>query len=65
MSWLRKDRRTPWVFCEERYHGIYIPIHRDNVGKSDWIILLEAGIIVGRSGEKLRIAQATQELKDS
>jgi hypothetical protein len=41
----------------------YIPIHPDNVGKNDWIILLEAGTIVCRSGQKLRVAQATQERK--
>ncbi len=39
----------------------YIPIHPDNVSKNDWIILLEAGTIVGRSGDKLRVAQVTQE----
>jgi hypothetical protein len=39
----------------------YIPIHPDNVSKNDWIILLEAGTIVGRSGGKLRVAHATQE----
>ena len=39
----------------------FIPIHPDNVNKNDWIILLEAGTIVGRSGNKLRVASATQE----
>ena len=39
----------------------FIPIHPDNVNKNDWIIMLEAGTIVGRSGDKLRVAQATQE----
>ena len=39
----------------------YIPIHPDNVSKNDWIILVEAGTIVGQSGKKLRVAQATQE----
>jgi hypothetical protein len=39
----------------------YIPIRPDNVSKNDWIILLEAGTIVDRSGEKLRVAQVTQE----
>ena len=39
----------------------FIPIHPDNVNKNDWIIILEAGTIVGRSGEKLRVAHATQE----
>jgi hypothetical protein len=41
----------------------YIPIHPDNVMKRDWIILLEAGTIVGPAPEKLRVAKATQEKK--
>jgi hypothetical protein len=39
----------------------YIPIHPDNIEKKDWIILLEAGTIVGPSNEKLRVALATLE----
>jgi hypothetical protein len=41
-----------------------IPVHQvhpDNIGKNDWIILLEAGTIVGPSVEKLRVATATLE----
>ena len=41
----------------------YVPIHRDNIKKKDWIILLEAGTIVGPSTEKLRVASATVERK--
>ena len=41
----------------------YIPIHADNVATKDWIVLLEAGTIVGRSAEKLRVATATLERK--
>ena len=41
----------------------YIPIHPDNIASKDWIILLEAGTIVGPSQEKLRVAAATQERK--
>jgi hypothetical protein len=41
----------------------YIPIHPDNIAKKDWIILLEAGTIVGPSSEKLRVAKATLEKK--
>ena len=41
----------------------YIPIHPDNIRTKDWIVLLEAGTIVGRSGEKLRVATATLERK--
>lgn len=41
----------------------YVPIHPDNIKKKDWIILLEAGTIVGPSPEKLRVAMATLERK--
>jgi hypothetical protein len=43
--------------------GHYIPIHPDNIGKRDWIILLEAGTIIGPSSDKLRVAKATLERK--
>jgi hypothetical protein len=39
----------------------YIPIHEDNVGKKNWVILLEAGTIVGPSSEMLRVAKVTKE----
>jgi hypothetical protein len=42
----------------------YIPIHPDNVTTKDWVVLLEAGTIVGRSVEKLRVATATLERKN-
>ena len=41
----------------------YVPIHPDNINSKDWIVLLEAGTIVGHSGEKLRVAMATSERK--
>jgi len=41
----------------------YIPIHPDNISKKDWIIVLEAGTIVGPSPAKLRVAMATLERK--
>jgi hypothetical protein len=41
----------------------YIPIHPDNITSKDWIVLLEAGTIVGRAPEKLRVALATCERK--
>src|SRR5947207_217529 len=41
----------------------YIRVHPDNIAKKDWIILLEAGTIVGPSAEKLRVALATKEKK--
>jgi hypothetical protein len=41
----------------------YVPIHPDNITSKDWIVLLEAGTIVGRPAEKLRVAAATLERK--
>ena len=41
----------------------YVPVHPDNIGKNDWIVLLEAGTIVSPSDEKLRVAKATLERK--
>jgi hypothetical protein len=41
----------------------HVPIHRHNITKKDWVILLEAGTIVGPSPERLRVARATQERK--
>jgi hypothetical protein len=40
-----------------------IPVHSDNAAKKDWVILLEAGTIVGPSPERLRVARATLERK--
>jgi hypothetical protein len=40
-----------------------IPVHPDNTAKKDWIILLEAGTIVGPSPERLRVAKSTLERK--
>jgi hypothetical protein len=38
-----------------------VPVHSNNAAKKDWVILLEAGTIVGPSPERLRVARATQE----
>jgi hypothetical protein len=39
----------------------FVPIHPDNAANKDWIIVLEAGTIVGPSPSRLRVARATQE----
>jgi len=39
----------------------YIPTHPDNIRTKNWVVLLEAGTIVGSGAEKLRVAQATLE----
>ena len=38
-----------------------IPIHSDNIGNKDWVILLEAGTIVGPSRQRIRVARYIQE----
>ena len=40
-----------------------IPVSGDNAASEDWIILLEAGTIVGPSPDRLRVARSTQEKK--
>ena len=40
-----------------------IRIHPDNATSKDWVILLEAGTIVGPSPERLRVARSTLERK--
>ena len=40
-----------------------IPVNRDNAASNDWIILLEAGTIVGPSPYRLRVAKSTLEKK--
>src|SRR6266481_55861 len=40
-----------------------IRIHPDIATSKDWVILLEAGTIIGPSPERLRVARATQERK--
>ena len=42
-----------------------VSVHPDNILNKDWIVLLEAGTIVGPSPQKLRVARATQERKIS
>ena len=39
----------------------YIPVLPANADKKDWVILLEAGTIVGPSPERLRVARSTLE----
>ena len=40
-----------------------IPVHPDNARNKDWVILLEAGTIIGPSPERLRVARSTLEQK--
>ena len=38
-----------------------IPVREENATKKDWVILLEAGTIVGPTPERLRVARSTLE----
>lgn len=40
-----------------------IPIDPANAKNNDWVILIEAGTIVGPSSERIRVARSTQERK--
>ena len=40
-----------------------IPVDSQNATSSDWVILLEAGTIIGPSSERLRVARSTLERK--
>src|SRR3954453_2607124 len=41
----------------------FIPVHPANAYKKDWVIVLEAGTIVGPSPDRLRVARSNQERK--
>jgi hypothetical protein len=57
------DRETIMGLFKRSVPSHHVPIHRHNAAKKDWVILLEAGTIVGPSPERLRVARATQERK--
>ena len=40
-----------------------IPVNPQNATSNDWVILLEAGTIIGPSPERLRVARSTLERK--
>jgi hypothetical protein len=40
-----------------------VRIHPDNATSKDWVILLEAGTIVGPSPERIRVARSALERK--
>src|SRR4029077_10320208 len=54
-----RDHMIEMGIYKKKVPSHYIPIHPDNIGKNDWVILLEAGPIVGPATERLRVAKAT------
>jgi hypothetical protein len=51
------------TFFQRKVPAHLVPVHPDNVKSKDWVILLEAGTIIGPSPERLRVARATLERK--
>jgi hypothetical protein len=60
---MKRTGTTQMGFFRRKARNHLIPIHSHNVGSKDWLILLEAGTIIGPSPEGLRVARATQERK--
>lgn len=46
-----------------RVSNHFVPIDPTNTRNKDWVILIEAGTIVGPSTERIRVARATQDRK--
>ena len=40
-----------------------VPVHPDNTSNNDWVILLEAGTIIGPTPQRIRVARWMQEKK--
>jgi hypothetical protein len=52
------------IFQRQRKVPIhFVRVHPDNIVTKDWVIVLEAGTIIGPSPEKLRVARWTQDKK--
>jgi hypothetical protein len=60
---MKRTGTTQMGIFRRKARNHLIPIHPHNVGSKDWLILLEAGTIIGPSPERLRVARATQERK--
>ena len=51
------------TFFQRKVPSHFIRINPSNATNKDWLVLLEAGTIVGPSPGKLRVARTTQERK--
>ena len=50
-------------FLQDNSGNYLIPIHSDNATNQDWVVMLEAGTIVGPSPERVRVAGTFHEKK--
>lgn len=48
------------LFRKRPSHDL-VPIHPENISNKDWMILLEAGTIIGPSPQRIRVARWMQE----
>src|SRR6266852_370406 len=55
--------RTAMGLFRGKVSNHLIRTHPDNATRKDWVILLEAGTIIGPSPERLRVARSTLERK--
>ena len=64
-KWRREQRgrRTAMGVFGKRAPSHLIPVSPDNAASNDWVVLLEAGTIVGPSPDRLRVAKSTLEKK--
>ena len=50
-------------FFRKNLSNDLVPIDPDNISNKDWVILLEAGTIIGPSPQRIRVARWMQEKK--
>jgi len=60
---LRVDTEDAVGFFRRRTSDDLVPVHPDNISNKDWMILLEAGTIIGPSPQRIRVARWMREKK--
>jgi hypothetical protein len=50
-------------FLRRKLSNDLVPVHPDNISNNDWVILLEAGTIIGPTPQRIRVARWMQEKK--
>jgi hypothetical protein len=58
-----EPNRTAMGLFRRKAPSHLVRVHPDNVRSKDWLILLEAGTIIGPSPERLRVARSTLDRK--
>ena len=50
-------------FLRRKLSNDLVLVHPDNISNNDWVILLEAGTIIGPTPQRIRVARWMQEKK--